>query len=406
MNKTARMIGVICGAGVFAGCASTHQGMEMKVVPTMKVQHSQESAESYYSLGRYYHGARRFDEAMKAYERALELDARHAKAHNAMGVLHAERGQYAHAIAVLREATRVAPDNSRFHSNLGYASYLNGDYIGAAASLEQATQLDPNNMRAWNNLGSVMEKLGRRERANMIFKRVQSVKDALLLAASVGKEVLRMTKARIEEAILSPTEKGSIGQQDFPIQSNADMGSRTQLEPVGPNMYEVKQFGEVFDQSSVTATATQPAIAPQSIPARAPNFSLQPVSFRTRGTQASLPSPNSAARLEISNGNGINGMAKSVGKIIGGITLRVVRLTNQAQFNVKTTRIEYREGHEKTARALAAAFGPAIDIKQKNRIFGSDIRVVLGRDLRNLESLSAGFHEQLKVTKVDYDEQV
>lgn len=396
MNKTAKMIGMLYGVGVFAGCASPYQGMEMKIVPTMKVGHSQESANGYYSLGRYHHGARRFDEAISAYERALELDARHAKARNAMGVLYAEIGKYAHAVTVLREATKAEPNNSQFYSNLGYASYLNGDYTDAAASLEQATRLDPTNVRAWNNLGSVMEKLGRRDRSNAILKRVQSIKDTLLLAASAGKEALHIAKNRIEDAILSPSAKSAIGQQDFQVNPNVDMGARTEVKQVGPSRYEVHQVADGFNESGVATSAMPPEAASQATPVAKPNTSLHPVSFRTGHVQANVPLPNSSIRLEISNGNGINGMARSVGKIIGGGILRVARLTNQGQFNVKTTRVEYSEGHEKPARALAAGFGPAIDIKQKNGIAGADIRVVLGRDLPNLGSLRAHFLDQLK----------
>lgn len=403
MNKIAKMIGMLYGAGIFAGCASPYQGMEMKVVPTMKVGHSQESANGYYSLGRYHHGARRFDEAISAYERALELDPRHAKARNAMGVLYAEIGKYAHAVAVLREATKAEPNNSQFYSNLGYASYLNGDYIDAAASLEQATRLDPTNVRAWNNLGSVMEKLGRRDRSNAILKHVQSIKDALLLAASAGKEVLHTAKARIEEAITNSSAKDSIGQHDFTVDFNAGAGARTELKQVGPNQFEVHQVAAKVAESSVTASAEPLKGALQPAPALVPNIPLQPVSFRKDYTPANLPPSASAIRLEISNGNGINRMARSVGKIIGGGILRVARLTNQAQFNVKTTRVEYSKGHEKTARALAAGFGPAIDVKQKTRISGSDIRVILGHDSPNLESLRAYFLDQLRVAKTDKD---
>jgi tetratricopeptide (TPR) repeat protein len=386
MNKTMKMMSVLCGAAIFTGCASTNQGMVMKVVPATKISHSEESAEGYYSLGRYHHAASRFDEAVKAYERTIQLDARHAKARNALGVLYAERGKYAQAIQVLRQAIVVEPNNSYLHSNLGYACYLNGNYSDAAASLEQATQLDPNNVRAWNNLDSVMEKLGRPVESKVIYKKVQPIKEGFLTRSN-GKEVPAIMSARTGEAAVQ-SASGSISRADFRMRSEPVVRARTALRQVGQNLYELEQFGQKSDAGKIAASVSRPVDVPQPVPGGVSGT-----------TEDSLRPRSSSVRLEISNGNGVTGMAKSVGKLIGGGPLRVVRLTNQLPFNVKTTRIEYSDGHENTARALAASLGREINVIPKRGTASLDIRVVLGHDLRDGELLRAHFFNQLKVTK-------
>jgi hypothetical protein len=101
-------------------------------------------------------------------------------------------------------------------------------------------------------------------------------------------------------------------------------------------------------------------------------------------TPASPPATTSAlggSRLEVSNGNGVNGMATHVGLWLAARGMATDRLTNQQPFVQRQTVIQYRSGHEDAARRLAALLPanattqalPAANLR-------SDVRVVLGRD--------------------------
>jgi hypothetical protein len=87
-----------------------------------------------------------------------------------------------------------------------------------------------------------------------------------------------------------------------------------------------------------------------------------------------------AALLEIRNGNGVTGMARSLSQRMGDASLKVVRLTNEKGFGVRQTRVEYQHGHEPAARRLAARFENAALVEVSN-CTRSDMRLVIGRDI-------------------------
>jgi hypothetical protein len=90
--------------------------------------------------------------------------------------------------------------------------------------------------------------------------------------------------------------------------------------------------------------------------------------------------PAAVVLLEISNGNGVKGMAAALGRSIDRSELRVVRLSNQRGFAVARTRIEFQQGHADAARKLAARFRTAPQL-QVARVDGAAIRLVIGHDL-------------------------
>jgi len=337
MNKPIKILASVCSAGVLLGCASAEKTGETKIVPLMEVKHSTESADAYYALGRYLHGSRRYDEARKAYQHALQLDPRYARAGNALAVLYAETGDLQRATEFMHKLIAENPDTAYLIGNLGYVLFLGGQYQAAQTELERAVALDPQDARAWHNLGSVMEKQGQAERARRMFAQAR--------AARLGKA--------------APPEAGA--DAPSPLQSSAS--GRTEIAHAGPGIYELRQAG--------TARETREA----------------------KGKETDLAADARArpARVEVSNGNGVNGLAKSVGMVIGGDGLKVVRLTNQKRFNVRASRIEYKSGYEHAARALAQALGQPVQLEPGGALATADLRLVLGRDMRDANALRAHY---------------
>jgi hypothetical protein len=91
---------------------------------------------------------------------------------------------------------------------------------------------------------------------------------------------------------------------------------------------------------------------------------------------ATLP----AALLEIRNGNGVTGMAKSLSQRMGDPLLKVTRLTNEKGFNVRQTRVEYQSGFRPAAERLAARFENAAVVEVSN-CQRTNMRLVIGRDI-------------------------
>jgi hypothetical protein len=90
------------------------------------------------------------------------------------------------------------------------------------------------------------------------------------------------------------------------------------------------------------------------------------------------------ARLEISNGNGVNDLAKSVGSYLKHSGFLPVRLTNWQSYNVAATRVEYRSGYEAQARQVATAMPHKVEVTLgTNMRLDIGVRMVLGKDMKD-----------------------
>ena len=88
-------------------------------------------------------------------------------------------------------------------------------------------------------------------------------------------------------------------------------------------------------------------------------------------------------RLEISNGNGMTGLAKRVSQFLGRQGIPVYRLTNQPPYRQVKTEIQYREGFQQQAEKLRESlhgYAVVARVVAPRRLV--DIRVVLGQDIK------------------------
>lgn len=317
----------LCGAVLLGGCSfETAQDGHWLVKPTMTASSQQDNPQIWYDLGRYYQGQERHEEASLAFNKALAANGNFTEARNRLGVSLASLGRYNEAIASFELAARAAPAAAHIQSNLGYAYYLKGDFEAAVASLQRAVALDPANRRALNNLGLAYSQLGNAGRAREAFG-----------GAATG------------DSPVGASQTGRSPPQD-PPQVLAQTDSRVQAIQVEPNVYELR---------------IQQAAPPVAAAAAAGS------------AEAALP-----LRVEVSNGNGVTGMARRVGAYLRGSGFPATRFTNQAIFTVAASRVEYRAGLEADARRIAAAMPQFVAVVPGDGLRKDiGVRLVLGRDL-------------------------
>lgn len=320
------MVATLCGMALLGGCSfDVANNNHWLIKPTMSAAPLFENPQVWYDLGRYYQGQERHQEAIWAFEKVLAANGSAIEARSRLGASLAALGRYEEAITQFRMVVSAAPESAHMHSNLGYAYMLAGQADQAVSSLERAVSLDPSNQRALNNLGMAYAQIGNVERAREAF------------SGAAGSD---------QPARASHPEKGG-PQEAAPALAQEE--SRAQVVQLAPNVYELR---------TREAAPVMPVVVAVS------------------------RSGYSKVRLEVSNGNGVTGMARRVGSYLKDGGFATSRLTNQGTFAVPLSRVEYREGLEAEAKRVAAAMPREVAIVQ-NSSLRRDIgmRLVLGRDL-------------------------
>ena len=309
-------------------------------------------ADAAYVAGRRHFDAGDLPAAQAAYELALRSAPRHVHARNGLAVLHAQRGEHAaaiaHWLALTQEAGTPRPQQAYLFSNLGHAYALSGRDALALPALEQACLLDPLNALAWQHLAQVLERLGQHERAAVMRRQAQSLQE----------HDLRRDAALLRGEELAPV-------QDAPAMARID----------------------IIQSDGMARLRRVPAAAPG-----APVAALAPAVSATPAAGVARP------RLEILNGNGVPGMAAALARSLSGAAVQVVRLGNDASFQVARTRVEYRPAQEQAARQLARRLGSQVQVLAAD-CPGSELRLILGRDLGDPAVLHRYYLQQLHLAR-------
>ena len=95
------------------------------------------------------------DAARSYLERALSIDAKRWRSHNALGVLADQANNHESAISHYEAALQINPSSAVLLNNIGYSRYLANELDQAARDLYAATEADPTHARAWSNLALV-----------------------------------------------------------------------------------------------------------------------------------------------------------------------------------------------------------------------------------------------------------
>lgn len=306
------------------------------------------AADDAYLAGRNHHLARRYDEARAAYRAALQAAPGHVNARNGLATLYAEQREFATAIALWRALTdsltlSSGPGKAYLFSNLGHAYFLKEEYDNALVALEKACLLDPLNPRSWQLLGETLRKLGQEERAQQMLSQANALR-AHDLRADYTAAGSQTRVAAIDRALKAPgREEGG--------------WSQVQLHLGADGMLELRRG---------------PMTAEPSAPPRLPEPTPAPLVPAQGGPVPVL--------VEMRNGNGVSGMARSLARQVGTDGLKVTRLTNQKGFGVRQTRIEYEAAYREAAERLASRFGSA-QLQEVASCAPANLRVVLGRDV-------------------------
>ena len=126
-------------------------------------------ASSYFELGVLYKENSDFDNAVKSFKKAIELNPKHSMALYELGVIYEKEKNYDEAIKFYTESLRKKENSESFQS-LGVCYLKKGMLKEAYRNLAKAMLLNPNKYNIYNNLGAVFEKMGNYESAVQVLE--------------------------------------------------------------------------------------------------------------------------------------------------------------------------------------------------------------------------------------------
>ena len=114
-------------------------------------------------------------EALADFDVLIQLEPYNTDYISDRGVVLHLLGRNEEALEELDRAANLDPKNPYRYSSRAYLKDRIGDLAGAIADYEKAIELDPEDAVAYNNLGLVEEKMGRKEKAQQLFSRADSL---------------------------------------------------------------------------------------------------------------------------------------------------------------------------------------------------------------------------------------
>lgn len=418
MNSKHLILPAVCVIPLLSSCASfqSAESSAWNVQPAFSVRHSSEKPDAYYQLGRYYQGQNRYEQALTAYHKALALDGGFVEARNGLGVIYSMQGRLQEAIEQFRLASQQAPTAAHIHNNLGYALYLSGLYAEAAGSLEQAVALEPANQAARNNLAQAQEKAGGTVQPLPILAQAPIPQPAEKTTsappeaqqAQVGVQPSVVAAPVALAVAQAPQQVVELPTDRDPITTTAGnpvpvMESRVQVVQLAPNVYELRERVEAQRALGASTSPRQEKALPKDhglimpvaqkpVPVvhgrvQTAQFAPKVYEQRERVEVQARTAPSAAGtakplRIEVSNGNGVTGMAKKVAGFFDERGYSGARLTNQKPFQVPSSEVHYRTGYREQAQSLVSTMPGHPTLIQANDLrWDISIRVVLGKDV-------------------------
>jgi Flp pilus assembly protein TadD len=337
--------------------------------------------DSHYLLACYYQERGRHKEAIEEFKKVLLIDPNYVKALNGLGVSYDLLRDFPKAIEFYEKALQVNLNLDYVQNNLGYSYLIQGNLDEAIIAFRRAIALNDQDKRFHNNLGLAYAEKGEFDLALAEFKMgVEEAKAHYNIAQLYSK------KGLYSEAETHYTKALNLNPSFTVIQTGLE-AARTLARIFVPITIrpEIK-VSKIPDQliiekaeaeNPINETESKDFLAPDQLPIQWVNITPgQPM-------VTEQISPLKDVGIEISNGNGVNRMARRVGYLLKEKGLHVIRLTNANHFNYAETKIFYQKEYQEAADYVAGhlpTFQGMEEIKKFDRPT-IKIKVLVGKDL-------------------------
>jgi Tfp pilus assembly protein PilF len=382
-----------------SGCASMSSDM-----PAFRPHPLVSDPQASYQYGRYLQNKGKHHWAVQELAKATAADPSHVQAYNAMGISYDILGEYAQAQEAYQAALDIDPDLAWVHNNLGVSALMQGQVHKAISSFSRAVELSPETVRFRNNLGLAYAQNGQMPKAFAQFSVAEGPAKAHARLATCYQQAGKTELAREHLARSYALESGSgsteamqqtFSTPDFAGSSETARGDQkhTYRAEVDTNRVVAAPVAKQKPPPGKVVRA-KPSLEKEKKP-RQRDVPAQPQTFANKdNTPDSLeefpiqntrpePQPDSQPGIEISNGNGVQGMAARVGRYLSGKDLHVVRLSNADHFGHEQTMVYYCPEYLQQAYQVAQEIPGWQDMQEVEELDREEvkIKVRIGRDI-------------------------
>jgi Flp pilus assembly protein TadD len=391
---------------------------------------------AYNGLGVSYDLLSKFGNALLSYETAISLDPSQAYLHNNLGYSWLLQGNPGRAIAAFQKAISLNPQELRFHNNLASAyaekaqfqlameeflrggdeaqAHFNmaeiffqkgiyaeaGNHYTAALRLNPSKTLARTGARAAETLASILGKT----RKNSTVQAGAVIPEPPKIEKKAEQEKGALPSI-LKEVSAPPEMSYTFESQVVQAAAEIDSDSISPQVPVIQLSILEKDKGEAKEAQPITRTNPEPAQNSAGISNVTGNgdgrwewnFEMKMALLQGKAIPIELGVPRNAEKtavakkkdirrevgIEVSNGNGVNQMAKRVGIYLQKRGYQVARLTNSQPFDHGHTRIYYQEGNWESALQVAdelPAYYDLIELTRLDRPY-IQVKILLGKDM-------------------------
>jgi len=139
------------------------------------------------NLAQIYSAEKKWPDAQKEFELALQLDAHNTTALAQLADFLTARNESAQALARVQQYVSANPMDANGHVILGSLNFQSKNYSVSQAEFERAIQIDPNNIQAYLRLGKILEQQGQSDLAIARYQKALDLQPKLApLATMIG----------------------------------------------------------------------------------------------------------------------------------------------------------------------------------------------------------------------------
>ena len=128
-------------------------------------QGKHQTAYTEFYIGLTFYKEEKYEEAIKRYDQAIDINPQFAEAYNNRGITKDLLGRHEEAITDYNEAIRINPQLAEAYYNRGTTKDLLGRHEKAIADYDQAIRINPQYAQAYYNRGNAKGELGQHEEA-------------------------------------------------------------------------------------------------------------------------------------------------------------------------------------------------------------------------------------------------